>query len=316
MRIEGMKNLSLRLLTALALATTLAPAAAKGDGFDNPRGPATNEGPRNLGGVQSIERGPYRYVTSPSTQAPLTFIAQIDKRNASVGRWWHLRGKYWIPEVAFDGSSGAISADGNTLVVATTPHRYPPKKSKLASIDTGTSRHAVKRLTLPGAYTFHAISPDGSRIYLTEYFYAGVEVTHWVIRALDTETRRLLPGRIVDPSEPRRRMDRTPITQVQSLDGRWAYTLYGAKTPFVYALDTVEGRAVRVDLPQLPGGKASFRLRMKLVDEGRRIEVYPIATRFGGARDGRGVAIDTETFDVREPAWLRLDLPANFLQAF
>jgi hypothetical protein len=189
-----------KILLTMVLAIAVLPSAAKGDGFGNPLGPTTNEGPRNLGAVPSIERAPYRYVTSPSTQAPLTFVAQIDKRDASIGRWWHLRGKYLIPEVAFDGSSGAISADGTTLVVATTPRSYPPKRSRLATIDTSTSPHAVTRLTLPGSFTFYAISPDGSRIYLTQYFYAGVRVTHWVIRALDTATGRLLPGPIVDPA--------------------------------------------------------------------------------------------------------------------
>ena len=42
-----------------------------------------------------------------------------------------------------------------------------------------------------------------------------------------------------------------PLTRVASPDGRWAYTLYdgGGKHPFVHALDTLEGRAVCIDLP-------------------------------------------------------------------
>jgi hypothetical protein len=293
---------TLQILILLSL--MLVPAAANGDGFDNPRGPTTNEGPRTLGGALSIEGGRHRFVSlTPRTRPQLSLIAQIDKRDATIDRWWYLHGEYMIPVVAGDGdrSPSGLSADGGTLVLTTLPRAYPPKQSTFAVLNTRSSHHAITHLRLPGAFTFHAISPDGSRIYLIQYFYSGAQVTHYLLRALDTATGRLLPGRIIARQKSEKRLEGAPISRLQSPDGRWAYTLYGGKSPFLQALDTVHGRAIQFELPQLEGGRASLELRMRLVDGGDRIEVYPASAQGGRSQTGRGVEIDTETFEVSRP---------------
>jgi hypothetical protein len=165
-----------------------------------------------------------------------------------------------------------------------------------------------------GAYSFYAISPDGSRAYLIHYRYAGLRVVDYEMRALDTSTGRLLPGPIVDPANPDARIDATPITRRQSPDGRWAYTLYGADTPFLEALDTVRGRPTHIDLPQLPGGKASFGLQMEIGDDGRQILVSSCET--GGAPCSPLVTIDTGTLTVHQPLWMRFRDPATFGSVF
>jgi len=289
---------TLEILILLSL--MLVPAAANGDGFDNPHGPTTNEGPRTLGGTSSIDGGRYRFV-SHTPRPHLSLIEQIGKRDATVDRRWYLRGEYVIPVVATDRTPAGLSADGGTLVLTTIPRHYPPKQSTFAVLDTRSSRHAITRLRLPGAFTFHAISPDGSRIYLVQYFYAGIHVTRYLMRAVDTATGRLLPGRIVARQESEERLEGAPITRLQSSNGRWAYTLYGDRSPFLQALDTVHGRAVQFELPELEGGRASFQLRMRLVDGGDLIEVYPTSGQDGSSRTGRAVEIDTETFEVSRP---------------
>jgi hypothetical protein len=300
-----------KLLLTAALPIALLPGAAWADGFNNPNGPTTNEGPRTLGGAAAgIEEGAYRYfsLTLP-TRPPQTVVERIDKRETTIDRWWHLPGDYAIPAVAYDRSPGGLSADGGTLVLTTLPHAYPPEETRFAILDTRSSlRHragahrAITPLALPGAFTFDAISPDGSRIYLIQYFYAGERVTHYDVRALDTATGRLIPGRIVDPEESEKGMDGTPITRLQSPDGRWAYTLYGADTPFLHALDTVRGRAVCVDLPQLNGGRASFQLRMRLAGDGNRIEVYRVGSSGGTPQSDPLLEIDTGRFEANRPA--------------
>lgn len=265
-----------------------------------------------LGGTKSFTDPPYRYVAlTPRTRHPLTVVERIDLRDSTVDRWWYLRGSYYLPAVALDGSPGGISANG-TLVLTSLPRRYPPQHSKFALLDTrlflrhphrgpDSPRHAVTRLNLPGAYGFDAISPDGARIYLIQNFFKRGEVSHYEVRALDTASGQLEPGAIVDPEEPDERMQGSPVTRVSSAGGRWAYTLYtGPEETFLHALDTVGGRAVCVDLPQLEDLREPFGLRLRLEDSGRTIVVYSRDRKDAGASPL--VEIDAESFAVRRPA--------------
>jgi hypothetical protein len=283
----------------MVLALPLAPAKATADGFGV------------LGGTPSLVDPPYRYVAlTPHTRHPLSVIERIDLRDSTVDRWWYLRGTYHLPAVASDGSPGGISANG-LLVLSTLPRRYPPQRSRFAILDTrlflshpnrdaDSPRHAVARLSLPGAYSFDAISPEGSRIYLVHNVFDGREVSRYEVRALDTASGHLLPQPIVDPKEPDERMQGSPVTRLGSPDGRWAYTLYtGPEETFLHALDTVQGRAVCVDLPQLEHLREPFQLRLRFGDGGREILVYSRDHKDAGASPL--LEIDTHTFAVRSP---------------
>lgn len=314
-RIKGMRRTSATiavLLAALLAGSALAPAAS-GDGFGI------------LGAAAGVEDPPYRYVAlAPRTRHPLTVVEKIDTRDATIDRWWHLRGSWHVPAVAADRSPGGLSADGGTLVLVTFPRRYPPRQTRLAVLDTRLflrhpshgvqqPRHAIRRLGLPGAFSFDAISPDGSRIYLIQNFYRRGRLTHYAVRSLDTASGRLLPGPIVDPEEPDERMQGSPVSRVSSPDGRWAYTLYtGSEERFLHALDTVRGRAVCVDLPQIEDLREPFQLRLKLDDEGGKILVSSRDTK--DALVSPLLEIETETFAVRALP-TPLAFLANFLSA-
>jgi len=289
---------ALPILIALLAMAAPATASAAGGGI--------------LGGTASFTDPPYRYVAlTPHTRHPLTIVERIDLRDSTIDRWWYLQGYYYPPAVASDGSAGGISANG-ILVLTSLPRGYPPKRSKFAILDTrlflshphrgsDSPRHAVTRLSLPGVYGFDAISPDGSRIYLIHSYFKHREVSHYEVRALDTVSGRLLPEPIVDPEEPDERMQGAPVTRVSSNDGRWAYTLYtGSKEKFVPALDTVRGRAVCVDLPQLGGLREPFGLRLRLADGGRTIVVYSRGGKDAGTASL--LEVDTESFEARKPA--------------
>jgi hypothetical protein len=284
------------LLIALLLA--LAPAAASAAGGGLP------------GGTPSFVDPPYRYVAlTPHTRHPLTVVERLDLRDSTVDRWWYLHGSYYLPAVASDGSAGGISANG-ILVLADSPRGYPPRRSRFAILDTrlflshpdrgeDAPEHAVRRMELPGAWSFDAISPDGSRIYLIHSFFKHREVSRYEVRAFDAAGGRLLPEPIVDPEEPDERMQGSPVTRVSSRDGRWAYTLYtGSEESFVHALDTVEGRAVCVDLP-LEDLREPFQLRMRLKDGGRTIVVYSRDRSDAGAAPL--LEIETASLAVRRP---------------
>ena len=295
-RIRDMRKL---LPLLVALLAVLAPAAASADGGGI------------LGGTKSFTDPPYRYVAlTPRTRHPLTVVERIDLRDSTIDRWWYLRGSYYLPAVATDGSPGGISANG-ILPLISLPRRYPPRHSRFALLDTrlflrhphhgsGAPRHAVTRIDLRGAYGFDAISPDGARVYLIRNFFRRGEVRHYEVRALDGTSGRLLPGAIVDPKEPDERMQGSPVTRVSSRDGRWAYTLYtGREETFLHALDTVGGRAVCVDLPQLEHLREPFQLRLRLADGGRTIVVYSRDHKDAGASPLR--EIDSGSLQVRRP---------------
>jgi hypothetical protein len=311
-RIEGMRTKSIAIAAAL-LALALTPSAAGADGFGL------------LGAAGRLDDPPYRYLAlAPHTRHPLTVVERIDLRDSTVDRWWYLRGSWYLPAVASDGTAAGL-ADGR-LVLTTSPRRYPPKRTGFAVLDTrlflrhpqtgDAPRHAIVRFSLRGAFGFDALSPDASTMYLIHSFFGGRRRGGYEVRALDVSTGRLLPHPIVDPSEPDERMQGSAVSRVAGRDGRWAYTLYTGEETFLHALDTVHGRAVCVDLPQLDrlGLREPFQLRLALSADGSEVLVHSRDTK--DAPEGTLLAIDTDSFDVREPVWLRLGLPANFLQAF
>lgn len=307
-----MRRKSIAIAAAL-LALALTPSAAAADGFGL------------LGAASHLDDPPYRYLAlAPRTRHPLTVVERIDLRDSTIDRWWYLRGSWYLPAVASDGTAAGF-AEGS-LVLTTSPRRYPPKRTGFAILDThlflrhpqtgDAPRHAITRFNLRGAYNFDALSPDASKVYLIHNFFGGRRRGNYEVRAFDVSSGRLLPHPIVDPSEPDERMQGSAVSRVASRDGRWAYTLYTGKETFLHALDTVDGRAVCVDLPQLDdlSLREPFQLRLALSADGSEVLVHSRDTK--DAPDGTLLAIDTESFAIREPVWMLLGLGANFLQAF
>ena len=206
----------LALVTALALASAVAAVTAMGDG--SPYTPGLVQG---ADGVVSPDHG-IRFVTLATPKS--TVVAAIRVRTGRVARSNVLRGFYGVPIVAWDNSTGGVSADGRTLVLGS----YGPLPG-----DAGVTRFAVLRtktlrkartLALPGSWAYDAISPDGSRMFLIEYLAAG-QNPHYRVRSLDVRTGRLDPEAVVDRREDEVFMRGQPVTRVASTDGRWAYTL-------------------------------------------------------------------------------------------
>ena len=200
---------------------------------------------------------PFRYVALPD--GGMTLVARTAQQGGQVMFSRRIPGRFTIPAVAYDRSAGGLSADEQTLVLIQPRPGFPRRQTGLALIDTPRLRaHLV---TLRGDFSFDAISPDGRWAYLVHYL-SPRNPTDYEVRAYDVANRRLVPGPIVDPEEPNERMGGVPISRASSPDGRWAYTLYDGKEPFVHALDTVGRTAVCVDLPQLTGHSlAAMRLR-------------------------------------------------------
>jgi hypothetical protein len=249
----------------------------------------------------------------------VTVVTRTDRDGGRVSRWWYLRGNYGVPGVAYDGTAGGLSANGRRLVLSRFSAIFPPRVSGFAILDTrlhlrhpvrpGQHRppHAITRVNLHGGFSFDAISPDGSTIFLIQHLSRNANITDYRVRALDTGSGRLLPRPIVDPDEPDERMGGLPISRANSPNGRWAYTLYdgGKHEPFIHALDTVGKRAVCIDLPQLEGLRDRlpdyaflYRLKMKTARQGRELIVLS-----RGPQPQRAtplLTVDTTSFEVAE----------------
>jgi hypothetical protein len=268
----------------------------------------------------TVSGSPYRYVSiTPNARPRHTIVVRIDRRGGTLSRWWHLRGSFSVPAVAYDVTGGGLSADGRTLVLSGFTREYPPRTARFALLDTdlflrhprrpGQRRplHAISYVNLDGHFAFDAISPDGSTIYLIHYLSETTGLPylpHYEVRAYDVKSGRLLPEPIVDPDEPEERMEGLPLTRAMSPDGRWAYTLYdgNGKKLFVHALDTVAGRAVCVDLPQLTEMPSRFYylLQLQMSEGGRRLVLL---RRVPGQKPTRALlSIDGQDFAVQRAA--------------
>ena len=205
--------------------------------------------------------------------------------------------------------SGGLSSDGSTLVLADTRTgngEYPLKRhSSFAVLDAKTLR-VRELIELPGHYTFDALAPGGSRLYLIQHV-SAVKLTHYVVRAYDLTREQLLPGRIADKTQRGWVMNGMPLTRATSADGRWVYTLYTnpGGYPFVHALDTVQGVAHCIGIPWKYSQNNLWHLRMSVRDGGRTLSLH--------WRSGRSyLAVATGTWRISHPEVTRPAAPSAF----
>ena len=131
---------------------------------------------------------------------------------------------------------------------------YPPRRSRMVVLNPFDLRPRTT-LSLPGAYTVHALSPDGRFIYLIRYTAPIRDIDRHELTVYDLEN----PG----APEAIERAVGTPHSRVTSADGRWAYTLYGPNEPFIRVLDTANRTVKRIPLPGLvPADVTSMRLKL------------------------------------------------------
>jgi hypothetical protein len=260
----------------LVLAAALPAASARADGLpiDTSSDPSTIAAPG----------GALRYTAHAATRH--TAVLSV-RSGGEVVRATSLPGEFVIPTIAIDGTAGGLSADGRTLVLIRPRKAFPRKRTSFAILDARRLR-LRELLRLRGDFSFDALSPDGSALYLIQYV-SPRDPTRYLVRAYDLAAGRLEPEPVVDRREPGELMRGFPLTRATGPGGRWEYTLYdgAGKHPFVHALDTERGRAFCIDLAG-PGQ------RLRLGGDGRRLAVL--------GRGGQRVAtIDTETLRATAP---------------
>lgn len=191
-----------------------------------------------------------------------TVVALVNPHGGRIIASRLLHGTFTIPAVAYDGSAAGLSADGRTLVLIQPRASFPRAQTPLMIVDAQRLRR-LQLLRLHGDFSFDAISPRGSLVYLIEYV-SPTDPTRYRVRAYDLAADRLLAQPVVDPREPGEQMGGSPLTRATSPNGRWAYTLYdgAGKTPFVHALDTSTRSARCIDLDALLPRAWSARARI------------------------------------------------------
>jgi len=269
----------LALVTALAVA---APSAAA-DGGPSPGVSLGWDGVAAAGGS-------VRYVTLGARRG--TVLARVRVHGGRVLGYRALRGAYGVPLVAWDGSAGGLSADRRVLALAQVSRALFAPVSRFLVLDARRLRvrHAV---TLPGAFTFDALSPDGRVLFLVQHLSAE-HPTRYVVRAYDLEGGYLYPARIADSRERwETSMQGMPMTRTASADGRWVYTLYTnpEEYAFIHALDTVRREAVCIDLPWRRHQAGVSRLRFRFARGGEALQLV-------GRHGRRAAIVDLETLAV------------------
>src|SRR4051794_6599138 len=254
-------RLSFALAVLVLLAVTSIVANARADGLPVLGVDAGPTGVTSAGGHD-------RYVTIPAGSN--TVLARVSRDDGRILASRLLHGTFTIPAVAYDGSAGGMSGDGRTLVLITPRASFPRAATTFAVINTpGLGPRG--RIRLKGDFSFDAISPRGTSLYLIQYTSAS-DPTRYLVRDYDLTERRVLAAPVVDPHERGEKMRGRPLTRATSRDGRWAYTLYdgAGKTPFIHALDTSRGSARCIDLDALTGKDLS-RLRLELTTDALQV---------------------------------------------
>jgi len=217
----------MKILVALLLAAFVAAPAAAGDGFPQA---AQQAG----AGVTAPQGRQYVAVGVDQSHTVLTTL-----QYGGVTGWAELDGAFGIPMVT-PSTTGGLSHDGRTLILQEVALAAP---TQFVVVDARTLRER-DRFILDGIYSFDALSPDGSMLYLVQRVDAR-DYSRYVVRAYDLVHRRLLDGRIADRTQKGWVMHGEPVSRGTTPDGRWVYTLYTnpGGYPFVHALDTVRGVA-------------------------------------------------------------------------
>ena len=257
-----MRRLVLGLCSIMAAAAWAA-TAASGDGGPSP---GVSWG---WDGVLA-RNGQVRYVSRPTARDSVLAVVRV--RDGRVLNFRSLRGAFGVPLVAYDGTGGGVSRDGRRLVLAGQTFAGSARTRFLV---VGTRQLQIKQtVTLRGVFSYDALSPDASTLYLIQHLPGG-DNTRYQVRAYDLAAHRLLTRVIVDPREPDERMSGQPLRRAESADGRWAYTLYTnpGSHPFIHALDTVERTAVCIDLEWHGSQDRLWRLRLVPTRDGEQLRL-------------------------------------------
>src|SRR4029079_15949019 len=129
-----------------------------------------------------------------------------------------LAGTFGFPAPRTTGRGEGLSHDGRTLVLA-----GAGSFGRFAVLDARTL-HVRRMIRLRGQFTYDALSPTASTLYLIQHKANG-PVDRYYVRAYDLAKARLLKQIIFDTREESSLMTGAAIIRATGPTGRWVYTL-------------------------------------------------------------------------------------------
>lgn len=216
-----------------------------------------------------------------------TRVAAMDTRSEIVMART-VPGAFGIARLTQNGLTGGLFHDGSAFVLQSVGLQSTSRFMIVGAKDL------VPRTTiaLKGTFGFDALSPDASKLYLIQHT-STQDIQHYIVRAYDLTSHKLLPGRVADKTQKSWVMQGWAVDRVTSADGRWAYTLYAnpGGYPFIHALDTVRGVAHCIGVPWRGDQNAPWDMRLALRVDGTSLAV--------NQKDGTGfVAVDLSSWKI------------------
>jgi hypothetical protein len=231
---------------ATSAATSVSPAAISSSAISSPAAALP------AGAIGAGDGSGLLFVVSASGGE--TVVRGYRRSNHEVVHDLRLPGHFALPTVATAGATEGVSYDGRVLVL-TDPSSATV--SRFAVVE-GSLTTPATIVTLSSQFSYDALSPNGSKLYLVEHLPpSGSE--HYQVRSYDLALGHLDDTVIADKTRVAEWMAGHPMSRVTVLDGTIVATLYerhGA-APFVHLLHARDGFAQCVDLP---AGAAGWRL--------------------------------------------------------
>jgi hypothetical protein len=156
-----------------AVVAALVPTSARADGL-----PVLGT---DVGSTGVASADGARYVTIPAGSR--TIVERVAQHGGQVLAWRSLRGTLTIPAVAYDGSAGGLSADGASLVLIEPRTSFPRAATKLLVLGTDGLK-PLRTVELQGDFSFDAVSPNGSWLYLIHYVSPN-DPTRYLVQGYD-----------------------------------------------------------------------------------------------------------------------------------
>lgn len=196
------------------------------------------------------------YTAASDADADTTTVSATDPVSGRRLRSIELPGRWVVPVAAGSTPEGAVSGDGEWLVLAGASGEGV---SRFALLGTDLDQ-APQRFALRGRYEFDALAPDGSALYLSEIRADG----HYRVRAYDVRSGRLRPQVVVEKTAVGLLMQGMPVTRAVDPTGSPVHTLYrgGPAGAFVHSLNTERGTALCIFLPDSKRAGPDWRLAL------------------------------------------------------
>jgi len=190
--------------------------------------------------------GVSRFVATKGVGDTSTVVKLLSRSDGATMKTQTIEGSFGIPQLTYKGPAGGLFRDGSAFVLQSTAYAATTHFKVLGAQDLGIRQE----IDLKGTFSFDALSPDASKMYLIQHTTSD-DLQHYVVRAYDLNEHTLLPGRIADRTQKNWVMQGWAVNRTSSADGRWVYTLYAnpGGFPFIHALDSVNGVAHCVGIP-------------------------------------------------------------------